>query len=46
MLIPATKMGLTFKKPIHFFSRVLLAGRLTRSYINVDTVAFKFSEYP
>ena len=37
-----TKVGLTFKTAIRFFfSQVLLTKRLTRSYFNVDTVAFK-----
>ena len=41
MLILATKMRLTFKITyIFFFSQVMLAGRLTRSYFNSDTVAF------
>ena len=42
MLIPATKMGLTFKITYtFFFSQVSLAERLTRSYFNADTVTFK-----
>ena len=42
MLIPTTKMRLTFKITYtFFFSQVMLPGRLTRSYFNSDTVAFK-----
>ena len=42
MLIPATKMRLIFKITYtFFFSQVMLAGKLTRSYFNTDTVAFK-----
>ena len=42
MLIPATKIRLTFKiNDTFFFSQVMLSGRLTRSYFTSDTVAFK-----
>ena len=42
MLISAAKMGLTFRITYTFyFLEVLLAGRLTRSYFNADTVPFK-----
>ena len=42
MLIPAAKIGLTFKITYtFFFSQVLLAERLTRSHFNADMVAFK-----
>ena len=45
MLIPATKIGLTFRITYTFyFLEVLLAERLTRSYFDADTVPFKLSQ--
>ena len=45
-LILAAKIGLTFKITCtFFFSQILLAGELTTSYFNVDTIAFKVLQY-
>ena len=47
VLIPATKMVITFKITYRFFfSQVLLTGRFTRSFFDVDTVTFKLLRIP